>query len=676
MAVKVSGGDAKSDAPVATTGSITVKDRYEVHSGKPLPMLDSQPAVAYTCNHLRDPTRKLFALVCDPKMPPRMDVVSIMRRVDHRNLLRALDYDVIDWAPEGRRCPVLIMERPGGTRVFQGLDQERPPMQEELVTRYFIDPVCQILREMHAMGTYHRMIRPDNLFWMNGEGREMILGECYSSQPGVTNPSVYETLECSLSAVAGRGEGGSENDLYAMGVTILALLIGKSPLHGLSDDDIIAMRHASGSYGAFVQNQRISLTMMEPLRGLLNDEPGERWTLEELSLWLNGRRLSPKQQAMPTKASRGLIINGKEHITAREVARGLHQNWEQAGPVITGGSLDVWLRRSLSEDDMVEAVNEAKMGGSDSPEKLISRVIIALDPEGPIRLKDFAATLDGVAGLIGAFADDPSARKLFAGVINMSLMSFWSDKQPRLRADHIRRISRIDRVRAVMNQTGLGFGMERVVYELNGSYPCLSKIFERDYVHQVDQVLPALERVCAAADPPSRLIDRHIAAFLATHFKRPIGTELRDLERSGDEQEGLVAQFQILNALQETLHRNTEFLALCEFAANKLEPATERFYSRERRKKVLAKIRKAAKSGKLQDLLNIIDDNEELAIDQRSFEHASNEYAAVTRSLIRLTRDMQNKELLAEDIGGQLAGAVSLLACVVTVGVVGTFAIF
>ena len=676
MAVKVSGGDAKSDAPVSNTGTVVVKERYEVHSGKPIPELDSQPAVAYACNHLRDPTRKLFALVCDPKMPPRMDVVAIMRRVDHRNLLRALDYDVIDWAPEGRRCPVLIMERPAGTRVFKSLADENLPMQEENVTRYFIDPVCQILREMHAMGTFHRMIRPDNLFWMGGEGREMILGECYSSQPGVTNPSVYETMECALSSVAGRGEGGSENDLYAVGVTILALLTGKNPLQGHSDDEIIALRHAAGSYGAFVQNQRISLTMMEPLRGLLNDEPAERWTLEELALWLNGRRLSPKQQAMPTKASRGLIIGGGEHVTSREVARGLHQNWDLAGPIITGGSLDVWLRRSLSEDDMVEAVNDAKAGGAESPDKLIARVIIALDPEGPIRLKDFSATLDGVSGLIGAFADDPSARKLFAAVINMSLMSFWSDKQPRLRADHIRRISRIDRVRAVMNQTSLGFGMERVVYELNAGYPCLSKIFERDFVHTVDLVLPALNRVCAQPEPPDRLIDRHVAAFLATHFKRPIGTELRDLERSGEQQEGLVAQFHILTALQETLHRNTEFPELCAYAAKKLEPATERFYSRERRKKVVAKIRKAAKSGKLQDLMNIIDDNEELAIDQRSFDHASQEYAAATRSLIRLTRDMQNKEVLAEDIGGQLAGAVSLLACIVTVGIAGTFALF
>lgn len=676
MAVKVSGGDAAKDTPVSTSGSVVVKDRFEITSGKPLPEFDSQPALAFSCTHMRDASRKVFALVCDPKMPPRLDVASVLRRLDHRNLMRPLEFDVVEWAPEGRRCPVLILDRPGGDRVFSSLEETRAPMQEELVTRYFIEPVSQILREMHSMNMYHRMIRPNNLFWMNGEGREMVLGECVSCQPGVTNPSVYETLECALSSVAGRGEGGPENDLYALGVTALALLIGKSPLAGMSDEETVALRHSIGSYGAFVQNQRISLTMMEPLRGLLNDVPSERWTLEELSLWLNGRRLSPKQQAMPTKASRGLPIGGKDYVTAREVARALQQNWDLAGQVITGGTLDVWLRRSLSQDDMVDAVNEAKAGGADNPDKLIARVIIALDPEGPVRLKDFSATLDGLSGLIAAFADDPSARKLFVAVMNMSLMSFWSDKQAHLRADHIRRLSRLDRIRAVLNQTGLGFGMERVVYELNPGYPCLSEIFERDFVYTIDAVLPALERVCAEGDPPGRLIDRHLAAFLGTHFKRPIGTELKDLEYSGEQQEGLVAQFSILSVLQDTLHRSMEFPALCEYAAKKLEPAVERFYSRERRKKVLAKISKAAKSGKLQDLLNIIDDTEELAMDKRSFDFAAQEYAQATRSLIRLMRDMQNRELLAEDIGGQLAGAVSLLAAIVTVGIAGTFAIF
>jgi serine/threonine protein kinase len=675
MALKVSGGGGGAEPTMSTARIVDVKDRYEIDSGKPLPDFDSQPAVAYSCSHKRDSKRNLYALVCDPKLPPRFDVVSVLRRIDHRNLIRALDWDVVDWPPEGRRCPVVILERPVGKRVMASLETVTAPMQEERVTRHFIEPICQILREMHALGTHHRMIRPDNLFWMNDEQREILIGECFSAPAGVTSPIVYETLECSLAYAAGRGEGGPENDLYAVGVTILALLTGQSPLIGKSDDEIIRLKLNVGSYAAMVQNHRVSLTMMEPLRGLLNDHPDERWTVEELSLWLNGRRLSPKQQAMPTKGSRALTVAGMDLTTSREIAHVMHRNWDQAIVLVNSGALDTWLRRSLGEDDRVEAVNLAKSIGNDNQDRLVARVLIALDPDGPIRLRDFSATLEGISSLIGAFADDAQARQLFGQVISFGLVNFWLDQQRGMEPSHIRQMNRLDKVKPILNQTGLGFGMERVVYELNGGLPCLSPLFERDFVATIEHLLPAMERLCASDDRPQRLIDRHIAAFLGTNFKRAIGGELRDIDRAADEEEGRIAQVRILSNLQDALHRNVTFPHLCAFSAALLEPAVERFHSRERRKSVRSRLRKVAKSGRLKDLLDIIDDTQEVAKDQTAFDKACMDYAKSTRDLINLMHDINNKGRLAEELGGQLAGAAALLGCVATVALAG-FATF
>ncbi len=650
---------------------VEVRERYDVDSGKPVPALDSQPAVAHACNHKRDSKRTLYALICDPKLPPRLDVVGILRRIDHRNLLRALDWDVIDWPPEGRRCPVIIMERPGGGRVFEGLESVNPPMQEERVVRFFIEPITQILREMHTLGTYHRMIRPDNLYWMGSEQQEMIVGECYSSPPGITNPVAYETLECSLAAAAGRGEGGSENDLYAVGVTMLALLTGQSPLAGRPDEEIVRLKLSGGSYAALVQNHRVSLTMMEPLRGLLNDDPSERWSLEELSLWLNGRRLSPKQQSMPSKGSRALTIAGRDYSTAREVANAMHRNWDHAAILISSGALDTWLRRSLGEEDRVEAVNLAKTGANENQDRLIARVLIALDPDGPIRLRELSATIEGLGTLIASFSQDTSARQLFSSVLSMALVPFWMEQQKRLEPGQLRHMNRLDKVRAVLNQTGLGFGLERTLYELNSSLPCQSELFERDFVPTLDHIIPALERICAGDSPPARLIDRHVAAFLGTHFKRAIGGELRDIDRAPDEEDGRLAQVRILATLQDTLHRGVAFSHLCTNSAKLLEPAISRFHSRDRRKKIRGKLRKAAKSGRLQELLNVIDDTKEVAEDKGGFDQASMEYTRATQSLIMLMRDIHNKPKLAEEYGGQLSVATALLGCVAFVTLAG-----
>lgn len=140
MALKVSGGGGASEAPISTSWTVLVRDRYEIDSGKPLPDFDLPPALAYSCVSKRDSKRDLVALICDPKVPPRLDVVGVMRRVDHRNIMRAVDWEIVDWPPEGRRCPAIIVERPMGKKVMPTLEAELPPMQEERVTRYFVRP--------------------------------------------------------------------------------------------------------------------------------------------------------------------------------------------------------------------------------------------------------------------------------------------------------------------------------------------------------------------------------------------------------------------------------------------------------------------------------------------------------------------------------------------------------
>lgn len=666
MALKVSGG--KGEEPVEASGPLLVKDRFEIHPDQPLPDYDNPPAVAVRTTHARDASRQLYTLVCDPKMPPRLDIVSTVHRVDHRNLQRVVDWSVVDWPQEGRRCPVVIMERPEGARLFPKVTDIAPAMTEEGVTRLFLTPVVNILREMHALGIHHRNIRPTNLFYLDADQRELCIGECFTAQPGTNQPALFETLECGLAAPAGRGEGGAENDLYAVGACVISLLTGRIPLADKTDEEVMQRRLSVGSYAALVHNQRISLTMMEPLRGLLNDDPKERWTLEDLSLWLNGRRLSPKQQVMPTKASRGFPFAGRDYFTARELAHAMHRHWDACPQQIRDGTLDTWLRRGLSEDDRVEAMNEAKggIGAHDEEDKLIARVLIALDPEGPVRLRDFSATIEGMGSLIGLHAHDSTARNLFARVNSLGLGQFWLEQQRKVDPNHLRYLTRMDKAKMVMNQPALGFGIERVAYDLNPNLPCLSPIFERDYIATIEHLLPAYERLAEAVEagtiePVRRLIDRDVAAYIAVQYKRPSGNELRDIEREGDDPPGRIAQIRLLANIQDYLHKKTDFPALCSMAAKILEPSIERFHSRQRRRKVQDRLRKAARGGRLTALLEVVDDSGEVSADQRNFDGAVRDYVRSVEQTIQVKRDIKNRTQLAQEIGGQLASTFSAL---------------
>ncbi|MDF1750361.1 MAG: hypothetical protein P1V34_15950, partial [Alphaproteobacteria bacterium] len=68
---------------------------------------------------------------------------------------------------------------------------------------------------------------------------------------------------------------------------------------------------------------------------------------------------------------------------------------------------------------------------------------------------------------------------------------------------------------------------------------------------------------------------------------------------------------------------------------------------------------------------DVIDDSREVQEDKSEFDHATMEYFRTTHDLIALMRDIHNKEFLAEEYGGQLAAATSLLGCVAAITLAG-----
>lgn len=671
MALKISSGggaEKKRAEKPANDGGVFVKGRYEIKVEEPLPDYDSAPAVAFRATTVRDTERSLFALVCDPKVPPRLEMIPTLHRLDHGSMVNVIDWDVVDWPLEGRRCPALILPRPGGKKFLNGPKDERKPLTEDFVTRHFIQPAVEILREIHNAGETHRALRPDNIYFTDDDESGLVIGECFSAQPAIAQPIVLETLEASLSAPGGRGEGIAANDLYSLGVCILALLIGKYPCSNLSDDEIVSQKLAIGSYTTIAQNYRVSLTIMEVLRGLLSDDVSDRWSVEDLALWINGRRLSPKQPALPNKATRPFSVGGKEYVTARELANAMARNWDDATKVVLDGTLEGWLRRSLGDEVRTEAMGQAKGLGDikDDPDRAVARAIIALDPDGPIRLRGLSATMGGV-GVFGAiYCDDEAAKKLVAEIIQLSLPAFWMEQQMSTRPELSHAVARLDRMRATLMRPGIGYGLERVLYELNTDLPCRSPLFERDYVATLDHLLPALERKAIAADGNVKLmIDREVAAYIGAHYRRSVGGELGDVELD-NKAEAATAQVRLLAMLQDSLARGKPFPGLCKASAKLLQPAIEKFQSRTTRKRILQSLQKAEREGRLQSLVAIVTNPSEVQQDANGYLKATNDYTRSAVDMIKLRHDMKNKGLIAAHVGGQVSsGLAGIIAAII-----------
>ncbi|MEL0110994.1 MAG: hypothetical protein VW835_04605, partial [Rickettsiales bacterium] len=213
MALNLSGSN---DGASSASGSVTLKGRFEIDLGGAIPSYDVAPSIAYRAEITSDKARPVMALVCDPKLPLRADKVMPLRGIETRMFLKPHDWGVVDWPLEGRRCPVVIVDRPLGGRVMPGLDVRMRPMNEDLVSRLLIRPAAEFLEQLANQNLSHRAIRPDNVYYTDVEQTRMVLGDCISAPPAMAQPTVFETIESGMALPAGRGDGSTSHDLYSL----------------------------------------------------------------------------------------------------------------------------------------------------------------------------------------------------------------------------------------------------------------------------------------------------------------------------------------------------------------------------------------------------------------------------------------------------------------------------
>ena len=387
----------------ASSGLPLVAQRYQVLPSSRVPELDSPHAEAFQASDTKASSRNLFALVCQRDMIPRIATLEVLARSDRGSVLRPVEWGVVDWPPAGAQRFVIILPRPGGERLAVKGQTEIEVWKPEQVVRRFLQPLLPFLKETSEAIISHRAIRADNLFLSEPGGGTAILGECVSASPGIGQDIIYETIENGMAEPSGRGVGGPPDDLYALGVLLIVLLTGQQPCAGKTPEEIVATKLRIGSYGALAGKAPVPLKMTEPLRGLLCDDPKERWTVKDLEFWLNGRHLTPKQPSLPTKATRPFRFAGEQFLDARSLAHAMACNWDEACKALQGDGVVEWLRRALSAEDAADLLagilRTAQMsaaGSSQLEDRYVAHILMVLDPRAPLRYRNLAVNLEAL----------------------------------------------------------------------------------------------------------------------------------------------------------------------------------------------------------------------------------------------------------------------------------------
>ncbi|KXJ56876.1 MAG: hypothetical protein AXW12_07300 [Thalassospira sp. Nap_22] len=637
-----------------------------------MPEFDMGHCKAYSADNLRREEGSAFALVTDPVLPTRHDHLTFLAGMHMAGQIDLIDYETAYWPPIGRKTMVLFYEKPAGGKVV-AREHKKLAIDEHDIATVVVEPLMNAMQAFSEKGLAHRNIRADNLFFADPMREKVVLGDCASGPPGYDQPAVYETTARMSADPAGRGSGNATDDFYALGMTLAELGIGRQPLKKLNDQEIIELKLAKGSFQAIASHEKLPLVLIEPVRGLLCDDPEERWGLAELNAWLDGRRTKPVQANTEKRAARSQNLAGRDYYTVRSLAQGIAKNWVTALGPLRDSTVEVWLRRGLGDNDRAKALSDAmrqlQWAGTDkrsAEDVLVARSILILDPAGPIRFKGFSSMVDGLGFMLSYDVQHGKGPQRFADVIVRDIPSFWFGRQMGYSPEVQRQQQLYKNLRYYIQQQSAGYGYERCLYATVRNQHCLSPLVEEEYVVEIADLLPALEKAAETASEESWPVDRHIAAFIAARLEDDVEGQLLAMQNPSDEVEYSRAIISML-AIVQWRHGPDNLQNLSHWVARLMEPAIKVFHSKARRERVETEIPKLAKRGNLVELYNLINDEQERRKDQSEFVEAVAEYSEAESEVFDLESSGPARMELAEKVGQQAAAFASTMIALLTV---------
>ena len=653
------------EPPKPLTCTATLLDRYLIDGSKPLPHLDSPTALAYEATEQGNPTGKFFALMCQPGMPIRVGTIRKMRAILFKGNIPVSDWGYVFWEPAGRAVAAVILEQPLGGSLTQAISSGETRIGEYDVVKRVVLPALEGITALFENGLVHRAIRPDNLFFMDESRNEIVLGECVTTPPGYDQPAMYESVERSMCPPSGRGE--SSDDVYALGIAIVMILLGYNPLKRYSMLDVIAAKVEKGTYAAVCGNARLPMSVIELLRGLMSDDENQRWALEQIDAWANGRKQTPLQRQGQRKASSSYSFDKQAHLSPRTLAFAFAANHEEAYRTLKSDeNFEGWLRRSLNDEEMADIYkalmdHAISMAGSPTaePDIVISRICMLLDPQGPIRFRGYALMPDSLGPAVAIEMMVNNNPEPITGIIEKEVYDFWFKTQTDTTNENLIQQRSFVKCRGHLKLSDIGYGIERILYELNEFIPCQSELILEHNVSDCGELLVALDKISNKVESGTRPIDRHVAAFAGTRFVEDIHLHLKAIAAPGIERSaiGVLSLFAFIQL--KTIPG--PLLGLASWVGGQAGPAINTYHSRTTRRELEREIPQLVRKGSLPELFELIESAEKRRLDAGGFNEAQDAFVGAENEIIDIIGVEGERDSKLLQAGQKATALISIL---------------
>jgi hypothetical protein len=637
----------------------TLDQRFEIQLDKPMEQFDSLCAKAYRARDRNHPDRPFVALVCDPRQPIQQTMINGIQGVTNPALMSLREAGIVRLSTTKELRKVLFFDHPAG-KPISALKPQLRQLHERQVIDLILAPIIDGLSAMQEKGLCHGRINADNIYF----AEHAVLGECVSEPQGLNQNDFYEPTERLLAEPLTRGSATQKSDAYALGMLAFDIMFGLEQFEGLHRHEISVALLEKGAYHCYVAHKEFSDLFTDFFRGTLTENKQERWGIDQLRAWIGGKRFNLIMPSLPKEASRPFNFNEKDYFNCRALANAIYRNWPIANKLIRQTKLDRWLKMSAHQPERAITIENTihyyggEHGGIERVNnEMLSRLIIALDPSGPIRQKSIALNVDGIGLALGAYYKerDNTKIRMLLDIIEQDLATYWSDMaEGDKTALTGSTIWTLQRIRSHMGWKFYGFGMERVVYDLNPTLPCQSEWLLPYSVISISETLNVLDNLAKTCAENTSFADRQLAAFLASKIemtKEVKFTQLSKVPKLRDHPELLALR---IISLAQDKNGKQKMVGLATWAAIRVDKLLDNIHSRKLRRKVRQSLRLAAKTGMVSRVLAVVVENDMTKDDHLGFTRANTVYM---RNSVRMNALENGSTLknMSQDFGGRIA---------------------
>jgi hypothetical protein len=607
-----------------------------------------------------------LAVVCRTHHPARLRAVErLTMEEDIPHLMRPLAHDVVPW--EGREARLIVYPQPPGPALLPR-GEKRAPLRESDLIQNVVRPVGLVLLALADLGIPHRGIRPDNLFRPPAGGPAM-LGEAFALPAGFAQPAVVEPAPSALCLPAGRGEGTIADDLYALGVTLVALATGQWPMAGLDDAAATRAKLERGSLIAVLGEHRLPGGLVTLVRSLLAEDPDHRPGPGELAGWPGSARARSISARPIRKATRPLAIGPAQPRDTRSLAAALGTHWSEGIAAARTGAIAVWTERALGDGQLAARLREATEDEASAADPLvldtmICRTIALIDPRAPLFWRGAALMPEALGPVLAEAALGPGPHALDVGALEELVDSLaiarWAAACGDRHADPVALERKARQYRLIRRSTAMGAGTERLLYQLNPALPCLSPLLGQRHVSTLPALLRGLEAAAASLPAGTLPFDRHIAAFISVQVDSRLDSELAAVGEAASPADAAVAAIAVYAALQR-MHRGEAMPALGRVLGDLAAPAARSWREKARRERAVAELSRVAAAGDLAALHALLADPAARQQDERGFAAAAAAAAQARRAIEAVAAGRARRAAEAARIGGRIAQGAGLV---------------